>query len=69
MPGQREREREMARWRPGNRGASLLSAAERWRDPRFVALEFVREKKAMVRNGGKCGAEQERRRTHLARVA
>ena len=24
---------------------------KRWRDPRFVALEFVREKKAMVRNG------------------
>ena len=22
-----------------------------WRDPRFVALEFGREKKAMVRNG------------------
>jgi hypothetical protein len=28
-----------------------------WRDPRFVALEFGREEKAMVRNG-ECGAEQ-----------
>src|SRR5580658_5743702 len=55
MPAQRERERE--RWRPGNRAAGVLSGRKGRRDPRFVALEFVREKKAMVRNG-ECGAEQ-----------
>jgi hypothetical protein len=34
-----------------------LSGRKGRRDPRFVALEFVREKKAMVRNG-ECGAER-----------
>jgi hypothetical protein len=53
----RRRERERERWRPGNRAAGVLSGRKGRRDPRFVALEFVREKKAMVRNG-ECGAEQ-----------
>ena len=58
MSEYRGRERERERWRPGNRAAGVLSGRKGWHDPRFVALEFVREKKAMVRNG-ECGAEQE----------
>ena len=56
MPGQRERERE--RWRAENRAADVFKHGGNGGVIRgSFALEFGREKKAMVRNG-ECGAEQ-----------
>jgi hypothetical protein len=52
--GARERERGGD---PQTVGRASLSLEKRWCDPRFVRLEFGREKKAMVRNG-ECGAKQ-----------
>jgi hypothetical protein len=53
---EREREGEVATRKPwgkrlkcGGKGGVIRGS---------FALEFGREKKAMVRNGGKCGAEQ-----------
>src|ERR1700684_2517894 len=55
-PRRRERKREGG-GDPETVARASLSLEKRWRDPRFVRLEFGREKRAMVRNG-ECGAKQ-----------